>query len=89
MLLYTCLDTKVLGQKTYCLHIVGRQREVSQEVVEEYIGIAKELNLYKPDVWRPVFHGEGCMYDPMPEGLKNSPKKESGSLEGLHIQVDA
>jgi apolipoprotein D and lipocalin family protein len=69
MLLYTCLDTKLFG-KTYCLHIVGRRRTVEQEVVDEYIRVAKEMNLYRPDVWHPVDHGEGCIYDGPPLFVK-------------------
>ena len=68
MLLYTCLDTKLFGQ-TYCLHIVGRQREVPQSVVDEYIALATRMNLYKPEKWRKVYHQDGCVYDPMPPSM--------------------
>jgi hypothetical protein len=42
---------------------------VPEEVVQRFIGVGKELDIYKPDVWRPVVHGPQCAYDPMPPGM--------------------
>lgn len=76
MLLYTCLDTKLFGP-SYCLHIVGRERSVPQSVVDGYVELAKSMNLYKPDIMRPVFHGQGCKYDPMPASMEETVNEES------------
>lgn len=65
MLLYTCLDTKLFGQ-TYCIHIVSRNNIIDPSVVRKYQSFAEKLGVYKPEVMRPVVHGDHCIYDPDP-----------------------
>lgn len=65
MMLYTCLDTKLLGQ-TFCIHIISKSNTISTEAVQKYIQLAKERGLFKENIWRKVLHSNSCPYDPQP-----------------------
>lgn len=79
MLLYTCLDTKLFGA-TSCLHVVSRYRHVPSAIVNEYIQLARRLGIYRDRDWRPVDHGEGCVYDPMPPNVPEPDPSHQGLL---------